>query len=100
MDKPKRRYRQSHSDGSLRLRAFFWFLVLTGDLVQIANRSVFAELAKVEMVMSTLREQLKREFEGQGEYSPVAQVLRNQIRAQNTGRGFQSLYLGKEPGTE
>jgi hypothetical protein len=75
-------------------------LVLTGDLVQIANRSVFAELAKVEMVMSTLREQLKREFEGQGEYSPVAQVLRNQIRAQNTGRGFQSLYLGKEPGTE
>ena len=50
--------------------------------------------------MSTLEEQLKREIEEHGENSPVAQILRNQIRAKNTGRGFQSLYLEKESDAE
>jgi hypothetical protein len=46
--------------------------------------------------MSTLEEQLKREIEEHGENSPIAQILRNQIRAQNEGLSLQSLYLKKE----
>ena len=46
--------------------------------------------------MSTLEEQLKREVEEHGENSPIAQILRNQIRAQNEGLSLQSLYLKKE----
>jgi hypothetical protein len=55
--------------------------------------------------MSTLEEQLKREIKEHGENSPIAQILRNQIRAQNEGLSLQSLYLKKEsesnkPGVE
>jgi hypothetical protein len=46
--------------------------------------------------MSTLEEQLKREIEEHGENSPIAQILRNQIRAQNERLSLQSLYLKKE----
>jgi hypothetical protein len=46
--------------------------------------------------MSTLEEQLKREIEEHGESSPIAQILRNQLRAQNEGLSLQSLYLKKE----
>jgi hypothetical protein len=46
--------------------------------------------------MSTIEEQLKREIEEHGENSPIAQILRNQIRAQNEGLSLQSLYLKKE----
>ena len=46
--------------------------------------------------MSTLEEQLKREIQEHGENSPIAQILRNQIRAQNEGLSLQSLYLKKE----
>ena len=46
--------------------------------------------------MSTLEEQLKREIEEHGETSPIAQILRNQIRAQNEGLSLQSSYLKKE----
>ena len=47
--------------------------------------------------MSTLEDQLKREIEEHGMNSPVAQILRDQIRAQKSGKSFQSLYLEKEP---
>ena len=47
--------------------------------------------------MSTLEEQLQREIQEHGEGSPVAQILRDQIRAQKSGKSFQSLYLEKEP---
>ena len=50
--------------------------------------------------MSTLEEQLKREIQEHGEGSPVAQILRDQIRAQKSGKSFQSLYLEKEPEVE
>ena len=46
--------------------------------------------------MSTLEEQLKREIQEHGENSPIAQILRNQIRAQSEGQSLQSLYLKKE----
>ena len=47
--------------------------------------------------MSTLEDQLKREIEEYGMDSPVAQILRDEIRAQKSGKSFQSLYLEKEP---
>ena len=47
--------------------------------------------------MSTLEDQLKREIEEHGMNSPVAQILRDQIRAQKSEKSFQSLYLEKEP---
>ena len=47
--------------------------------------------------MSTLEDQLKREIEEHGMDSPVAQILRDQIRAQKSEKSFQSLYLEKEP---
>jgi hypothetical protein len=47
--------------------------------------------------MSTLEDQLKREIEEHGMDSPVAQILRDDIRAQKSGRSFHSLYLEKEP---
>jgi hypothetical protein len=50
--------------------------------------------------MSTLEDQLKREIESHGVDSPVAQILRNQIQAQKSGKSFQSLYLEKEPEVE
>ena len=50
--------------------------------------------------MSTLEEQLKREIQEHGEGSPVAQILRDQIRAQKSGKSFQSLYLQKNPEVE
>jgi hypothetical protein len=43
--------------------------------------------------MSTLQEQLEREVQKRGEGSPVAQLLRNQIAANRSGKGFQELYL-------
>jgi len=43
--------------------------------------------------MSTLQEQLAREIQKRGENSPVAQMLRNQINAEKSGKGFQELYL-------
>ena len=43
--------------------------------------------------MSTLQEQLVREIEKRGENSPVAQMLRNQITAEKSGKTFQELYL-------
>jgi hypothetical protein len=46
--------------------------------------------------MSTLEEQLKREIQEHGEGSPVAQILRDQIRAKKSGKSFQSLYLENE----
>jgi hypothetical protein len=50
--------------------------------------------------MSTLEDQLKREIEEHGMNSPVAQILRDQIRAQKSGKSFQSLYLEKVPEVE
>lgn len=50
--------------------------------------------------MSTLEDQLKREIEENGMNSPVAQILRDQIRAQKSGKSFQSLYLEKSPEVE
>jgi hypothetical protein len=50
--------------------------------------------------MSTLEDQLKREIKRHGADSPVAQILRNQIQAQKSGKSFQSLYLEKEPEVE
>ena len=47
--------------------------------------------------MSTLEEQLQREIQEHGEGSPVAQILRDQIRAQKSGKSFHFLYLEKEP---
>ena len=43
--------------------------------------------------MSTLQEQLARAIQKRGENSPVAQILRNQIQAQKSGKTFQELYL-------
>jgi|GEM_PF-3218976 len=43
--------------------------------------------------MSTLQEQLEREIQKRGEQSPVAQMLRNQIEAEKSGKTFQELYL-------
>lgn len=43
--------------------------------------------------MSTLQEQLEREVQKRGQDSPVAQLLRNQIAAERSGKGFQELYL-------
>jgi hypothetical protein len=57
-------------------------------------------LAKEEIVVSTLEEQLNREIQEHGEGSPVAQILRDQIRAQNSGKSFQSLYLEKNSEVE
>jgi len=45
--------------------------------------------------MSTLQEQLEREVQKRGQDSPVAQMLRNQIAAELSGKGFQELYLQK-----
>ena len=50
--------------------------------------------------MSTLEDQLKREIEEHGMDSPVAQILRDEIRAQKSGKSFQSLYLEKAPEVE
>ena len=43
--------------------------------------------------MSTLREQLQREIQKRGENSPLAQMIRNQIMAEERGQSFQNLYL-------
>jgi hypothetical protein len=43
--------------------------------------------------MSSLQEQLVREITKRGENSPVAQMLRNQITAEKSGKTFQELYL-------
>lgn len=43
--------------------------------------------------MSTLQEQLAREIQKRGENSPLVQMLRNQINAEKSGKGFQELYL-------
>ena len=43
--------------------------------------------------MSTLQEQLDRLIERKGESSPLVQMLRNQIAAQESGKTFQDLYL-------
>jgi hypothetical protein len=43
--------------------------------------------------MSTLQEQLAREIQKRGENSPLAQMLRNQIEAEKTGKTSQELYL-------
>ena len=43
--------------------------------------------------MSTLQEQLEREVQKRGQDSPVAQMLRNQIAAERSRKGFQELYL-------
>lgn len=45
--------------------------------------------------MSTLKEQLEREVQKRGQNSPVAQLLRNQIAAEQKGKSFQELYLQK-----
>ena len=50
--------------------------------------------------MSTLEDQLKQEIEENGADSPVAQILRDQIRVQKSGKSFQSLYLEKAPEVE
>jgi hypothetical protein len=42
--------------------------------------------------MSTLQEQLVREIQKRGESSPVAQMLRNQITAEKSGKSFYELY--------
>ena len=42
--------------------------------------------------MSTLQEQLEQEIQERGENSPVAQMLRNQIMAEQSGKNFQELY--------
>jgi len=43
--------------------------------------------------MDTLQEQLAREIQERGENSPEAQMLRNQIMAEQSGKHFQELYL-------
>ena len=43
--------------------------------------------------MSNLAEQLKREITERGEKSPVAQMIRKQIAAQESGQSFQEMYL-------
>jgi hypothetical protein len=43
--------------------------------------------------MSTLREILQRVEANQGEKSPLAQALRNQIMAEERGQSFGNLYL-------
>jgi len=43
--------------------------------------------------MSTLQEQLDRLIKRKGEQDPLVQVLRNQIAAERSGKGFQELYL-------
>lgn len=43
--------------------------------------------------MSTLQEQLERLIKRKGEQAPLVQVLRNQIAAERSGKGFQELYL-------
>jgi hypothetical protein len=43
--------------------------------------------------MSTLQEQLAREIQRRGENSPVAQMLRNQLQAQKSGKSLQEMYL-------
>jgi hypothetical protein len=43
--------------------------------------------------MSTLREQLQRETQKRGENSFVAQMIRNQIMAEERGQSFGNLYL-------
>lgn len=42
--------------------------------------------------MSTLQEQLAREIQKRGENSPVAQMLRNQIMAEQSGKNLRELY--------
>jgi len=43
--------------------------------------------------MNTLQEQLEKEIQERGEQSPLAQMLRNQIMAEQSGKNFQELYL-------
>jgi hypothetical protein len=47
------------------------------------------------MIMSTLQEQLEREIQKRGQDSPVAQLLRNQIAADKSGKSFHDLYSTK-----
>ena len=42
--------------------------------------------------MSTLQEQLDRVIQRQGENSPLVQMLRNQIMAEQSGKNFRELY--------
>lgn len=43
--------------------------------------------------MSTLQEQLDRLIKRKGEQDPLVQMLRNQIAAERSEKGFQELYL-------
>ena len=43
--------------------------------------------------MITLQEQLQQEIQDRGENSFVAQMIRNQIMAEEQGKSFQNLYL-------
>jgi len=45
--------------------------------------------------MSTLQEQLEREVQKRGQDSPVAQMLRNQIAAEQKGKSLKEMYLEK-----
>ena len=42
--------------------------------------------------MSTLQEQLDKVIQRQGENSPLVQMLRDQIMAEQSGKNFQELY--------
>ena len=43
--------------------------------------------------MLTLQEQLEMEIKENGESDPLVQMLRNQIKAQESGKTSQELYL-------
>jgi hypothetical protein len=43
--------------------------------------------------MITLREELQLEIQKRGEGSPLAQMIRNQIMAEERGQSFRSLYV-------
>ena len=49
-------FRQSHGDGSLRMRAFF---ICTGDLFQLANRSVVLNWLKRSLYVYSIRVRIK-----------------------------------------
>jgi glycerol dehydrogenase-like iron-containing ADH family enzyme len=103
VDKPKRRcgHTGNHTaTACLECRPFFLVFCFDRGFSPNCQPEHGAELAKAEIVMSTLEEQLKREIEEHGENSPVAQILRNQIRAKNAGRSFKSLYLEKKSDAE
>jgi hypothetical protein len=43
--------------------------------------------------MSTLQEQLQEEVAEYGQDSPIAQILRDQLKAQQSGQSFQEMYV-------